>query len=102
MISDPYTYVTMSINPGGPAYLGVSFYSADIQVRASTVDSGRPYLDIACNTVHVQISTAGAGPVTDRDLDLARQIRDAASRYLADCQRLHLTARSADPGDTAL
>ncbi|MBE3012292.1 hypothetical protein IL992_24315 [Microbispora sp. NEAU-D428] len=35
------------------------------------------------------VSTTGAGPVSAEDLDIAREIFNAAARYLADCERLH-------------
>ncbi|WP_067179899.1 hypothetical protein [Microtetraspora niveoalba] len=89
MERDPYTYVTMSLSPGGPTYLGVSFHSPELRVRASVLTTGRPYLDISSNTVTVTVSTTAAGPVTTADLDIARQIHRAAARYLADCERLH-------------
>jgi hypothetical protein len=57
-------------------------------VRASLLDSGRPYLDISSNSADVTISTIAAGPVTPRDVEIARQIFEAAARYLADCERL--------------
>ena len=42
------------------------------------------------------ISTTGGGPVTEQDVTLARQLADAAARYLADCERLH-TEQSTNP-----
>ncbi len=51
--------------------------------------SGRPYLVLESDEADVTVSTTGAGPVTADDLDIARQIFNAAARYLADCERLH-------------
>ncbi|MEV0624726.1 hypothetical protein [Nonomuraea wenchangensis] len=100
MIDDPYTYVTMSLSPGGVTHLGVSFYSPEISARASVLDSGRPYLDISSNAVQVSVSTTAAGPVTPKDLDIAQRIFEAAGRYLADCKRLH-KQQSGDSGAPA-
>ncbi|MGI5493642.1 hypothetical protein [Microtetraspora malaysiensis] len=93
----PYTYVTMSIDPGKPPRLTVSFYTPDLRVGASVLDSGRPYLSIESNEADIAASTSGAGPVTATDVDIARQIFNAAARYLADCERLHDEQQSATP-----
>ncbi|MFF4771790.1 hypothetical protein ACFY05_02920 [Microtetraspora fusca] len=85
----PYTYVTMSIDPDKPPRLAVSFYTPDLRVGASVLDSGRPYLSIESNEADIAVSTSGAGPVSRADVDIARQIFNAAARYLADCERLH-------------
>ncbi|MFF3671357.1 hypothetical protein [Microtetraspora malaysiensis] len=96
MERDPYTYVTMSIDPGAPAYLAVSFYTPELRVGASVLDPGRPYLSIESDEADITVSTSGAGPVTTADVDIARQIFNAAARYLADCERLHNEQQSAD------
>ncbi|MFF3671313.1 hypothetical protein [Microtetraspora malaysiensis] len=96
MKSDPYTYVAMSIDPGAPAYLAVSFYTPDLRVGASALDSGRPYLSIRSREADITVSTSGAGPVTTADVDIARQIFNAAARYLADCEHLHSGQQPAD------
>ena len=58
---------------------------------------GRPFLHLSSPEAQVVISTTGGGPVTDQDVTLARQIADAATRYLADCERIH-AERSPPPG----
>ncbi|MFF4623675.1 hypothetical protein [Nonomuraea jabiensis] len=35
------------------------------------------------------MTVSTSGPVTDNDLTVAREIFNAAARYLADCERLH-------------
>ena len=98
MTRDPYTYVTVSIESAGASRIGVSFYTPELRVTAGVLDLGRPYLDITSPTANVTISTSGAGPVTSTDLEVARQIFNAAARYLADCERLHTGHESADSG----
>ncbi|WP_405088306.1 hypothetical protein [Microbispora sp. NBC_01389] len=88
MLRDPYTYVTLSLNPGAPANVGISLYSTEVRAQASVLDSGRPYFAITSSNVDVTVSTIAAGPATPRDVEIARQIFQAASRYLADCERL--------------
>ncbi|WP_432869278.1 hypothetical protein [Microbispora rosea] len=101
MFSDPYTYVTLSLSPGAPTNVGISFYSPELRARSSMLNSGRPYLAINSNSVDVTVSTTAAGPVTPRDVEIARQISQAASRYLADCERL-VNQQPADSDQLAL
>jgi hypothetical protein len=90
----PYTYVTLAIEPDSAPRLGVSFYTSDLHVSAGTLDKPRPYLELSSDQARVSVSTSGGGPVTDADLTTAREIFNAAARYLADCERLH-TGQSA-------
>ncbi|MEV4159815.1 hypothetical protein [Nonomuraea dietziae] len=85
----PYTYVTLSVQPDATPRLGVSFYTAELRVRAGLLDKPRPYLEFCTAEADVSISTTGAGSVSAADLATARQIFNAAARYLADCERLH-------------
>ncbi|MEV0145201.1 MULTISPECIES: hypothetical protein [unclassified Nonomuraea] len=84
-----YTYVTLTMEPNSTPRLSVSFHTADLRVNAGVLDELRPYLNISSGEAGVWISTTGAGHVTDADLNTARQLFDAAARYLADCERLH-------------
>ena len=89
MAHGPYTHVSMSIDLGQRPRIGVSFYASITRARARLLESGRPYLVLESDEADVMVSTTGAGPVTAEDLDIARQIFNAAARYLADCERLH-------------
>ncbi|MGW4424925.1 hypothetical protein [Streptosporangium sp. NPDC004631] len=86
----PYTYVTASIDER-ITRLGVSFHTADLSVMALTVGGVRPALSFGSSEGQVTISTTGGGPVTAADVALAREILQAAARYLAECERLHIT-----------
>ncbi|MGW2155613.1 hypothetical protein [Nonomuraea sp. NPDC001699] len=86
----PYTYVTLSVEPNATPRLSVAFHTADLHVRTGVLRKSRPYLEISSTEANVSISTTGAGHVTDEDLRVAREIFNAAARYLADCERLHL------------
>ncbi|GIH64783.1 hypothetical protein [Microbispora siamensis] len=101
MLRDPYTYVTLSLSPGNPANVGISFYSPELRAGASVLDSGRPYFAITSPSVDVTVSTTAAGPVTPRDVEIARQIVQAASHYLAGCERL-IEQQQADSDQLAL
>jgi len=80
----------MSINSGERPRIGISFYASITRARARVLESGRPYLVLQSDEADVTVSTTGAaGPVTAADLDIAREIFNAAARYLADCERLH-------------
>ncbi|WP_433248632.1 hypothetical protein ACQPYK_00880 [Streptosporangium sp. CA-135522] len=84
----PYTYITASIHEGNTR-LGVSFHTADLSVLAMNVHGIRPYLYFGSAEGQLSISTTGGGPVTAADVDLAREIADAAARYRDECERLH-------------
>ncbi|MFI9835523.1 hypothetical protein ACIHFD_00710 [Nonomuraea sp. NPDC051941] len=98
----PYTYVTLSMRPDSDPHVGVSFHTPRLQIRAGLLmGTPRPYLEFASHEADVHISTTGAGPVTDADLDIAREIFNAAARYLADCELLHAEEPAEDATDTA-
>lgn len=94
---EPYTYVTMSIRPERSPHVGISFSTPHLRVHASLIGDGRPLLYLCSHEADVSISTTGAGQVTSADLALAREIFNAAARYLADCERLH-DEQAADSG----
>ncbi|WP_157249006.1 hypothetical protein [Nonomuraea typhae] len=87
--SAPYTYVTVSMHPDAPSRVSVSFHTPHIRARSWAGDSGKPFLDLSSDEATVTISTTGAGPVTDQDLELATDLFNAAARYLALCEHLH-------------
>ncbi|GAA4530273.1 MULTISPECIES: hypothetical protein [Nonomuraea] len=98
----PYTYVTVSLRPDSDPHVGVSFHTPRLRIRAGLLTSSpRPYLEFASHEANVHISTTGAGPVTDTDLAIAREIFNAAARYLADCECLHAEQPAKDATDTA-
>ncbi len=98
----PYTYVTLSLRPDSDPHVGVSFHTPRLRIRAGLLlSTPRPYLEFASSEADVHISTTGAGPVTDADLTIAREIFNAATRYLADCECLHAEQSAKDATDTA-
>ncbi|GAA1765185.1 hypothetical protein [Nonomuraea bangladeshensis] len=86
MMLSPYTYVTVSMRPGQPSRFNVSC-STELRVHAWLGDTGKPCLDL--NTSNASVTVSTSGPVTDHDVTVAREIFNAAARYLADCERLH-------------
>ncbi|WP_182897907.1 hypothetical protein [Microbispora sp. H10830] len=99
MAQGPCTHVSMSIDPGQHPRIGISFCASINRARARVLESGRPYLVLESDEADVTVSTTGAGPITAEDLDIARQIFNAAARYLADCERIH--AEQAQACDSA-
>ncbi|MEV4074790.1 hypothetical protein [Nonomuraea fuscirosea] len=100
----PYTYVTLSLRPESTPHVGVSFHTPNLKVRAGLLlSSPRPYLELCSHEAAVHISTTRAGPVTDADLTVAREIFNAAARYLAECEQLHAeqSATTKDATDPA-
>ncbi|GLW07895.1 hypothetical protein Misp01_30250 [Microtetraspora sp. NBRC 13810] len=90
----PYTLATASIDEEGTR-LSISFNTPDLSVTVLNADHERPFLNLANRQACVSITTTGAGPVTAQDLTLARELFNAAARYLSECERLH-TGRSPD------
>jgi len=98
----PYTYVTLSMRPESTPQVGVSFHTPGLKVCAGLLlNKPRPYLEFSSHEANVHISTTGAGPVTDADLAIAREIFAAAARYLADCEQLHAEQADKDATDPA-
>lgn len=95
MSERPYTYVTVTLEPDCDPRVSVSYQTGELRIRASVLDAKRPYLSIEAARGVVSISTTGAGPVTDQDITVARELFHAAARYLADCERLR--AAQTDP-----
>ncbi|MEO3811943.1 hypothetical protein ABGB17_23340 [Sphaerisporangium sp. B11E5] len=105
MKHDPYTYITVAVEPEHDPRVSVSFRTADLHVSALVVSETRPHLFLETPQGLVSISTTGAGPVTAGDLSVAHELFQAAARYLADCERLHTPdhdqSKQADPGEKA-
>ncbi|WP_433372388.1 hypothetical protein [Streptosporangium sp. CA-115845] len=91
----PYTYVTASIREGVTRF-DVSFCTSEVSAKAFGGDGERPFLTLSSTEAQMTVTTTGGGPVTERDVNLAREIFTAAARYLADCERLH-TEQSTNP-----
>ncbi|MGW0192085.1 hypothetical protein [Nonomuraea sp. NPDC003201] len=89
MSREPYTYVSMSLHGRDRAQLNVSFHTPRIRLENLVIQGTRPLLSMSTPEADVSISTTGGGPVTDQDLAVARALLDAATCYLADCERLH-------------
>ncbi|MET8050614.1 hypothetical protein ABZU75_23745 [Streptosporangium sp. NPDC005286] len=84
----PYTRAVVTFDEDGTR-LDTSFRTPYLSVTVLGAEGGRPFLHLSSCEAQVIISTTGGGPVTERDVTLARQIAEAAARYLADCERLH-------------
>ncbi|WP_433250470.1 hypothetical protein ACQPYK_04210 [Streptosporangium sp. CA-135522] len=91
----PYTIASVSLDEDGTR-LSISFNTPEVLVTALGAQRERPFLSLSTTEANVTITTTGSGPVTERDVTLARKIADAAARYLADCEQLH-AAQAATP-----
>ncbi|WP_157248520.1 hypothetical protein [Nonomuraea typhae] len=85
----PYTYISVALTPKEDPFVAVSFHDAEMWIRATVLADRQPLLHMSCGKASVSVSTTGAGPVSDADVTTARTLFEAASRYLADCERLH-------------
>ncbi|MEU8268536.1 hypothetical protein AB0B89_15370 [Sphaerisporangium sp. NPDC049002] len=99
MTPDPYTYITVSVGPDRAPRVGVAFYTGELRIYTATLGDTRPLLSFGAAEGDVSISTTGAGPVTEQDVTVARELFQAAARYLADCERLY--AAHLDQTDTS-
>ncbi|MET8145370.1 hypothetical protein ABZU32_34145 [Sphaerisporangium sp. NPDC005288] len=102
MSERPYTYITVTLEPDRDPRVSVAYHTGALRIRAAVIDDERPYLSMEAGRGMVSISTTGAGPVTDQDITVARELFAAAARYLADCERLRdAQTDPAGPSETA-
>lgn len=98
----PYTLLTVLLHPEGDPSVRIGIHTPHLRPRAGTLpNDSRPFLEFSSAEADVHISTTGAGPVTQADLDTAREIFTAAARYLAECERLHAEQAGKDATGTA-
>ncbi|MFC4062393.1 hypothetical protein ACFOWE_29180 [Planomonospora corallina] len=95
---EPYTFASVSIEEDRTR-LAVSFKTPYLSVLALRAGDTRPFLTLASSEAEVTVTTTGGGPVTGDDVSLARELVKVATRYLADCERLHAERF---PGQVAL
>ncbi|RVX46042.1 hypothetical protein EDD27_8884 [Nonomuraea polychroma] len=97
----PYTHISLSMYGQDKPQLHVSFHTPAMRVGTLLVKQVRPVLCLETSEACVMISTTGGDRVTDQDVNLARQIVEAATRYLADCERLHADRSAPGQATTA-
>ncbi|MCA2229015.1 hypothetical protein [Nonomuraea aurantiaca] len=102
MSNQPYTYTTLAMYGNDKPQLSVHFHTSDMRVGTLLVEGLRPVVHLSTCEADVMISTTGGGPVTDQDVSLARELLDAATRYLADCERLRADQSSSDTTSKAV
>ncbi|MEU8272476.1 hypothetical protein AB0B89_35665 [Sphaerisporangium sp. NPDC049002] len=94
---EPYTQIRAAIDDG-ITRLDLSFYTPDLAVTVLCIGQERACLEISSRDGQVIVSSTGGGPVTERDIALARELANGAGRYLAECERLyakrHLSSNS--------
>ncbi|MEV6979916.1 hypothetical protein AB0M95_01430 [Sphaerisporangium sp. NPDC051017] len=85
-----YTYTTISMHPGKPPRVGVNIYPDDQgTVSYYPADgSARAFLAVDYAGAWVHIGTTSETTVTDTHVKFARDLLEAAARFLADCERL--------------
>jgi hypothetical protein len=85
-----YSYTTISMEPGRDPRIGVFLYP-DQHARVTyfpATDTPAARLLIDHDKAHLSIGTISSAPVTDAQVRFARDLFDAAARFLADCERL--------------
>ncbi|MEV0581303.1 hypothetical protein [Nonomuraea sp. NPDC050310] len=93
-MSTGYSYTTISVRPGDEPRIGVSIYpDARARVEYYTANPEmHPFLSIEYGAAHVSIGATKTAKVTDEHVKFARQLLDAATAFLADCERLRAAA----------
>lgn len=85
----PYSTITLTLREDGGTRVDLSFHTT-VRARALIVKvDDRPFLSLESEEAQISVSTCGGGLVTDKDVAVAREIFNAAARYLADCERLN-------------
>jgi hypothetical protein len=93
-----YSYTTISLAPRRTPRVGVSIYpdkSAEVEYYRATGDA-QAFIRIEQGDMHVHIGTTKDTKVTDEHVQFSRQLVDAATGFLADCERLHTEQAATD------
>ena len=87
-MSAGYAYTTISLDPGAPGRIGVSFY-LDSRARITVYgqDDGRPQVRVSLGEVSVRICPA-PGQAGAEDARIARDLAAKAADYAADVEQL--------------
>ncbi|MDH2429284.1 hypothetical protein [Sphaerisporangium sp. TRM90804] len=100
-MSGGYSYTTISMRPGRSPVVDVSVYPdehARVQYYPAT-DGPLAFLSVDHGDAKVNIGTTKHTTVTDAHVRFARDLFEAAARFLADCERLR-DEHVGDSGDT--
>ncbi|WP_067451398.1 hypothetical protein [Actinomadura macra] len=69
---------------------------ADAMIRCCTYTDAAPILTLSSDGLSVAVTGAGGDAVSAVDVDNARLLLRAAQTFLAECERLHALASTAD------
>ncbi|MDH2429774.1 hypothetical protein [Sphaerisporangium sp. TRM90804] len=100
-MSSGYSYTSISMRPGQSPVIAMSFYP-DEYARAQyypATDDAHAFVSVDHGDARVSIGTTSKTKVTDAHVRFARDLFDAAARFLADCERLR-DEHAGDSGDT--
>jgi hypothetical protein len=97
-MSAGYAYTTISIDPGEPGRIGVSFYlDSRTWITFCGQENGRPQLVVSLGQVSASICPA-EGPASAEDARIARDLAAKAAEYAAAVEQL---AAGNSPGNAA-
>jgi hypothetical protein len=102
MSESGYTHTTLTGRPGVPIMVRTSFYlDDDAWIRLCGAGTDRAFVTIDHGDVGVNIGPRADVAITDRDVDLVRQLADACAGLLAEVERLHAEhPRQSDPAES--
>ncbi|MFI6921965.1 hypothetical protein ACIBIZ_18630 [Nonomuraea spiralis] len=92
-----YSYTVIRVRPNEEPRIGVSIYP-DGQARVRyfpATNTTHAFIDIDYGAAHVSIGTSSDAEITNEHITFARQLLDAATAFLADCERLHAEQQAA-------
>lgn len=85
-----YSYTTITAGRDEPSRIGVHFYlDTTAWVQAIGAGKDRCHLYLEHGDISVSISPIDTAHVTETDVNMARQLVEAAATYLIETQRLH-------------
>jgi hypothetical protein len=84
---------------GSPRVRSYVRLTASTRIYCCTYEDAAPILTIHDGPADITITNPGRGEATGDDVAFARELADAAARYLAEVERLAAADRAAIPAD---
>jgi hypothetical protein len=97
-----YSHTTINAGPDEPTCIRVALHlDTGAWVNAIGAGKDRCHLYLEHGDVSVSVSPIDAGHITATDVEMARQLVEAATTYLVETERLHATHAARDEQNSA-
>ncbi|MEV0623115.1 hypothetical protein AB0I81_58045 [Nonomuraea sp. NPDC050404] len=96
-MNDGYSYTVIRVQPDEQPHIGVSIYPdalAEVKYFPAN-ERSHAFITITHGAADVTIGTTNTAEITDEHVTFARHLRDAATAFLTDCERLHAEQQAA-------